>query len=264
MRYLRGESPEDERDAIALRLAQDDSLFLALEELETEWIDRLARGELDAAEAEAARKYLRESGQEGRLSIAKAILQAAEDRHASLHGQRSARPVRPARRVAWWVAVAAAACLVLTVAAWFGLNASRSEAPPERARNAATPPAEVPLVTITLPALLTRDTGASPSRSTAAPGQPMLLRLEIPEGRTFARYRADWLGPNDAVLRSFPQQAAASPSPRFAEFRIAADTIPAGSHDLALYGITQGAEPVLLGYYALLLAPPPETPAPAR
>jgi hypothetical protein len=92
----------------------------------------------------------------------------------------------------------------------------------------------------------------------------LLLRLEIPEGRAFAQYRADWLGPNDAVLRSFPQEAASSSSQRFAEFRVAAGTIPAGSHDLALYGIAQGAEAVLLGYYTLVLAPPPETPAPVR
>ena len=255
MRYLRGESPEDERDAMALRLAQDDSLFQALEELETEWVDRLARGELDAAEAEAARKYLRESGQEGRLLIAKAIAKAAEDRHAAMHWEQSARRVRPARKVAWWVAVAAAASLVLTVAVWFGLNASRSEAPPERARNSATTPAEIPSVTITLPALLTRGTGTRPSPATAAPGQPLLLRLEIPEGRAFPEYRADLLGPDDAVLHRFLHKPAPSPQQPFAEFRIDPGTIPEGTHELALYGIAESAEPVLLGYYTLVLAP---------
>jgi hypothetical protein len=237
MRYLRGESSEDERDAMALRLAQDDSLFLALEELETEWIDRLARGELDPAEAEAARKHLRETGQEERLAIARAIARATGSPHA---------------------------CLVVAVAAWFITQSSRIEAPPERARNAATAPPELPALTIVLPALQTRDAGAASSPATAAPRQPLLLRLEIPEGRAFSQYRADWLGPNDTVLRSFPQEAASSSSQRFAEFRVAAGTIPAGSHDLALYGIAQGAEAVLLGYYTLVLAPPPETPAPVR
>jgi hypothetical protein len=265
MRYLRGESPEDERDAIALRLAQDDSLFLALEELETEWIDRLARGELDAAEAEAARKHLRETGQEGRMAIAKAIAQAAEDLHGKQHRQRTTTSARPAGKIGWWMGVAAAACLVLAVAAWFVTEGSRFGTQPERERNSAEAiSAGTPAVTIILPALQTRDAGTAPSPATAAPGQTVLLRLEIPEGRVFPEYRADWLGPDDAVLRRFPQEPVQSQPQRYAEFRIGPGTIPAGTHELALYGIAESAEPALLGYYTLLLVPQQESSVPGR
>jgi hypothetical protein len=92
----------------------------------------------------------------------------------------------------------------------------------------------------------------------------LLLRLEIPEGRAFPEYRADWLGPDDAVLRRFRQDREIRSPQRYAAFRIDAGTISAGTHELALYGITESAEPVLLGYYTLVLASELEIRVPGR
>ncbi|MDZ7640056.1 MAG: hypothetical protein U5J83_17700, partial [Bryobacterales bacterium] len=103
--------------------------------------------------------------------------------------------------------------------------------------------------------------GVEPVSPLATPGDPLRLRFEVPEGRTFPRYRADWLGPKDAVRRSFSQPPSSPAEDGVFDVFINPGTFPSGTHEFVLYGLEAGRDPVLLNYYSLTLAPLATAPA---
>lgn len=72
-RYLLGELPENEREAIAGRIFEDDGWHSLAREVENDLIDDFARGSLSRDEEARVRKFLSDTGQHDRLTVARAI-----------------------------------------------------------------------------------------------------------------------------------------------------------------------------------------------
>lgn len=260
-RYLCGDLSGDERETLLRRVAEDEELFASLEECETEWIDRFARGELGEEEAGQVKRYLRETGQEHRVSFAAALAEAAERERAGqsagpLLVAGSRRPGRPR----WLPAVAIAAslaALLVSVALYRGyLQAPPDpEAPSDTAQSAATPSGPL---TITIPAGIARGPEPVPETVVSPESTVIRLRLEIPEGRTFPTYRAALLGAGDREEWQHVGPAENAPEVVL-QFEIPRDRLGEGSREFSLYGRSPDGTEELLGYYTLRLT---EVPAP--
>jgi hypothetical protein len=144
-RYLLGQLPESEREAIEQRSVTEPRLSDTLAAIETELIDAWARGELGPEERRRVEEILLASpAQRERVRTARAI---------------AARDARPHR---WWLA-AAAAILVVAGASWFLMP--RQTSSPTIAnidRPAPAPAAAVVTPTLTFAAGLTRSADATP------------------------------------------------------------------------------------------------------
>lgn len=266
MQYLRGELSEPEHDAIADRLARDDGFFLALEEMETEWIDRLARGELSIRETARVRKYLQDTGQLGRLAIAGALERAASVENNSRTSQAPAKktpkseatrtkPSRPMRRI--FGAVAAALVLVV-IAALLYVGGMLNTPPTEIAGGILPALQGESEVIVSIAAGVTR--GTSPRDDQLIPQETtsVRFRLEIPEGRDFPAYRVALLGSDNQA--SWQYIGASSPGDsRTLEFVVPFETVGYRHRELVLFGRNTDGKETLLSYYPFNLKPLPRS-----
>jgi hypothetical protein len=158
--YLLGTLPEEDRARLGERALTDGEFFDRLREAEDDLIDALARGELNAQEGEAMRRFLVDTGQEDRLRIARAW-QAHTERVSTR------RPFRPG---SGRVLLAIAATLLVLLAAGWLFRGSRSGP----AQPAAVPGSSGPVFSIFLPA------GVARSRRD-------IEAISIPPGTAFVR-----------------------------------------------------------------------------
>lgn len=149
VRYLLGQLSDEERDEVGTRLFSDDAFAELLEDAETDLIDRYARGELNAVDANAVRsRLLNSERQQDKLALARA---------SALRGRRAVRS-----RTRW--VLAAAAALVMVVAGstwWFATKRPTTivqKVPPPAVSHEAALPA-VPAFAALLSPTGTRDAG---------------------------------------------------------------------------------------------------------
>lgn len=262
MQYLRGELSDTERDAIADRLAQDDEFFLALEEMETEWIDRLARGELSIRETARVRKYLSDTGQLDRLVIAGALKHAASAENnvrtspAPALGTSNTQAAKrgPSRSMRGFLGAIAAAVALVVVGAllYFGNILGNQSAEIVSSR---PPTLQAPHeVIVFIAAGVARGTSALDEHLIPQETTSVRFRLEIPEGRNFPVYRAALLGSDNQA--SWQHIGAVTPgNPRLLEFVVPIETVGYRHRELVLFGRNNEGKETLLSYYPFSLKP---------
>ncbi len=187
IRYLLGELPDAEAEALDERSVTDDALALRLRVLEEDLIDRYARGERDDVRlgrferARLASPHLRE-----KVRFAEA-LQAVIDRSARAAPHRSSAP--QARPLVWGLAAAAAVAIAFAGYLLLAQQRLRSELSGLEARQAAAEQQN---------AALQQQRAGTPPTSAAEAGQVTATFLLLPPRR----------GPGGPTVISVPQGAA--------------------------------------------------------
>jgi hypothetical protein len=233
--YLLGTLPEEERARLGEWALTDGEFFDRLREAEDDLIDALARGELNAQEAEATRRFLSDTGQEDRLRVARAW-QARTARVSS------ARPFRPG---SGRMLLAIAATLVVLLAAGWLFRGSRSGP----AQPAAVPGSSGPVFSILLPAGVARSRRDMPAIS-IPPGTAFVrMELETPAMSGASNWRA--------VLRDAAGAAIATESrpiggwARNAELLAPARALKSGEYEIELASSSDGQTWRVQAYYYL-------------
>jgi hypothetical protein len=275
-RYLLGDLPGDEMEALEQRLLRDDDLFELAEALEADVLEDYARGELAPAQQARVTRYLSGSP-EGRLRLAvvRGLAALPATRTAPEEGRLLSFPKlaadlnRPRVR-------AAAIAAMLALAAGGGWLATRIQTPPARLANrlpatplespsarpepnpspppdrsaASTPPpapvaapAPSPVVFVATLALSSlRGEDQVPSFDIPSRADTVELRLILPKGdEGYPSYRVVL---SDAAGREVTKGEGlhASRSGRMA-LRVDAGRLPAGRYSLTVQGVTpEGAE----------------------
>ncbi|MBL8233512.1 MAG: hypothetical protein JNL98_33760 [Bryobacterales bacterium] len=234
-KYLLGELPEAERDAIGQQAIADPEFHARIRDVENDLVDACALGDLDQQEDRKVREYLQATGQVDRLRFAQALA-----RHKS-----------PRRMWIRFTAIAAGA----SFAVWMGwlANQSRDLRDPRDLRNqvgspipkAVTPQARV--ASFSLSAGAVRDPGA-------------VRRIRIPEGvetvelnvdrAEFGRYRDI-----EAELKTASGMRVlrvALPSAAF-QLLVERRLLSKSMHELALTGIEASGKRELINYYYFLV-----------
>lgn len=130
-RYLLGRLPEEERDALELRLLTDDDTYRAVLAAEDELLDAYARGELSAADRRAFDEHLRpQPDLAERLSFARALqaygAEAASPQSAGWSDRLAAwlTSLVPAPAPALRLATAGLAVVLLATAGWLAWHSA--------------------------------------------------------------------------------------------------------------------------------------------
>ena len=177
--------PEEEADAVAERVIEDQELADQLELESVDLLDDLARGVLDAEDAKRARLYLA-SDEENveRLQFAQALAQecqAAADMN---------RPRRFLSRPNYWISFALAACLLLATVLWLFPASHRFSPRAITVGGDTTSQVKPPVEAIFTVALLSAQSRGENSVGFEVPASAGVLRLEcqLPEAAASSRY----------------------------------------------------------------------------
>ena len=253
VRYLLGELPSSDAEALDQQSVGDDALARRLQSIEQDLIDDYVRGALDPSLRDRfIEHYLATEHRRQRLRFAEALFARQHTAHPA--------PARAdASRGVWPVATAAALVLVTATLLLIRENSPPREqadpvvsnppaaAPPSPAPQAPPKAAEAPLpLAFTLSPPL-RSAGAPPPRVVPESASEILLRLELEEDR-FRRYGA---AVRDAhidrvVWRIGGVESAAVEGRRVVPVLVPAKVLSVGTYVLELEGLAPSgqAEPI--------------------
>lgn len=261
-RYLLGELPGDEVEALETRLLAEDDLFELTEAVEAEVLDDYSRGGLTAGQREQVERYLNASA-EGRLRLAVVRGLAATPASGRLlpFPQRAALPAwARARALAALVVMGVGAALLASItivpvqekeagkAIDKGLGPVAEATPSPTPAPVPTPPPP-PIVFIATIALSNlRGEAQIPSFDVSGHADIVELRLTLPAGdEGYPSYRVVL---NDAAEQEVAttEDLHAEPSSRQLALRMDADQLPAGRYALTVQGVTSGGDLEDLAY----------------
>lgn len=228
--YLLGELPPADAQRLEEHLLENEEVFAAVRQAESELFDDWARGRLSAAEGE--RFLERFGGEHDRLSFARALAARAG----------AGRPAASARR-RFWMPLAAAAGLLVAVGLAWQLRAK----PPVTASAAggADTRTAAPMRTVPPPVVLALTLGGS--RAAAADAaqarelprdvEVVQLRIRLHPADRFDRYRATLRATDDRVVWSADDLRVLEEA---GELQLVADVpssaLASGSYELAVRG----------------------------
>jgi hypothetical protein len=255
-RYLLGDLPGDEQEALVARLLAEDDLFELAEAMEAEVLDDYARGDLNPGQRKRVDRYLKAS-EEGRLRLAvvRGVAVAPEPVGRIL----PIRPVLPTadklRALAAMLVIAVGALLLARVTPTpiqekhpgdAGLVAENTPPPAPTPVPQPPPPPIVFVATIALSNL--RGAAQIPSFDISSGRTDIFeLRLTLPAGDE--GYPSYQVVLNDAAEQEVAtkKDLHADPSRQLA-LRMDADQLPAGRYSLTVQGVTPQGEVEDLAY----------------
>jgi len=239
--YLLGQASEADAERIEVRALEDEDFFMEVRSAEDDLFDDYARGLLSAAERE---QFLARYGHaHDRLPTAEALAARVARANASA-------PSPPVFRT--WM-LAAAAALVAGVGAVLWMRAPStvsttmtSVAPSQLSSSLAPAPAPVVLA-LTLGA--SRAAASVPEATLSGSAPALALRVRIDPADTFADYSMEIRSTTGALVWSREHLAAANEhGDRILAGEIPSASLPAGTYEVAVRGITSGAPPETLGF----------------
>lgn len=177
VRYLLGELPEAEAEALDERSIIDDAVALRLRALENDLIDRYVRGgPFDAALARFDRIYRTSPHLRDKVRFAKALAALTEPAAAGKITTTPGPRWRPV--VSWWAVPVAASLVVLIAAALFLRSESNRETVAVQSKPAPVAPSAPPA---TGPVEPPRPESVDPSRAapTPSPSSPVVVTVSI-------------------------------------------------------------------------------------
>jgi anti-sigma factor RsiW len=225
-KYLLGELPENEREAVGRQAIADPEFHERVRDVENDLIDACARGELSPSQSRKVESYLEASGQTERLRFARALARRQPSRSLQWQGK---------------AAIAAGVCIALW-AVWVAKE-NRSPRPPASPLTSIAPAPGNTIMRFSLRAGAVRD--ATAIQAIQIPPGVQTVQFDV-EQEEFPRYREI-----EADLKTTSGQRVwtLTQPPATLRLLIPTDALGAGSYELALTGIDTGGKRELIDYY---------------
>jgi hypothetical protein len=228
-RYLLGQLAPADRESVVERLSRDEPYFDSAEAVEAELRDAFVRGELTGRDRDDFERHLLQTPRQNEETVLARHLTEVLDRPGLRMAARTPRPV-------WWLAVAAAAMVVIAV--WLGfdnrklrqeLDALRRSVPAPRAARPSLIPAPSPeIASLYLAGIVLRRSEALPELVLSPTAQ--LVRLEA-DTELDGALRAELENPSGARVWALPLPPKTSSPIRI---WLPADALSAGTYTLRL------------------------------
>jgi hypothetical protein len=253
-RYLLGELPSADEEALEAWYFADDDAFAALQMVEDDLLEGCERGHLHGARAQAVRaRYQATRAGRQKLAFSRALLRLADERTPALPAARYRGAALALAFAAGLVAAAAAAWV-----AW-GMRGTRPELDRVRAPEARLPERERPSAGRDPLQSLGQELGRTPTRMASfvlaegldrdqggrvirVPADADVVRLHlVVEGPRYRTHVATLeTAEGEEVWRARGLTARATPQGNAVSLVLSADLLPAGDYVAALSGVDSG------------------------